>query len=162
MFEFVGAIAGRSIIYEGTLNDSALIGAALGIGMVQIVTSYTKESSLAYYFITFKFIVYWLLLSSVLGMISLLFGVKTDPNPKTRAWLNGPHLNGFMRATREIGSCILSVFFPMNPEYEKIIQNGLGWNGFYVSLISLYIMTTLIELLNDSFKVSQVKETPIK
>ena len=95
MFEFVGAIAGRSIMIEGTVNSISLLSTLLSFLMLNAVAHYTKEPILEYYFVLFKFTLAWMTLTSILGCIAIAqAGFKTivDPHPKTRAWYEGPRL----------------------------------------------------------------------
>ena len=140
------------MMIEGTINAQSLMSSALGMATIHWVSFYTRESALEYYLITFKFILSWMVLSSILGCVSMAMAggqIIQDPSPKTRAWYEGPRLSGWMRATREVGSCIGSVFLGMDPRYEALITEGLGWNGLALTFASLWIILTISESMQD-------------
>ncbi len=151
MFEFVGAAVGRSVMIEGTINSVSIINAILGVFMISFVSSKTEEEPLLYLFMMFKFCIVWLTLTSILGSITYIWQyfkygkVRVDDSPRTRAWLEGPHLYPWMRATREVGSCIFS-FLPLLPEYQRLIENGIGYLNLSLVLITLWMVIFVGEL----------------
>jgi hypothetical protein len=99
----------------------------------------------------FKFCIFWLTLSSILGSMSFVWQylkfkkIVIDQSPKTRAWYDGPHLLPWMRATREIGSIILA-FYPLSTEYHQLIESGIGYFNFCLVLSSLWGLILISEL----------------
>ena len=151
MYEFVGAAVGRSVMIEGTINSVSLINSILGMFMISFVSSKTQEDPLIYLFVMFKFSVFWMMISSVLGCISYCWQkfrygkIQVDMSSRTRAWFEGPHLSPWMRATREVGSIILS-FLPLLPEYQHMIENGIGYFRLSLLLSSLWGIILVSEL----------------
>lgn len=156
MYEFVGAIAGRTVMIEGQLNSTSLVTGTLGYLVMSLVSIYTKEPLVDYIFVFIKYVVSWLLLSSLLGSVkavTLRWRFPVDTNPRTRAWENGPKLPGWMRAIRDLGSALLSVFYPLDPRMTALIESGLGWSGVGVSLGSLLVFLAILEYLQDVYPV---------
>ena len=154
MYEFVGAIAARSMMIEGQVSSTSISVGFIGFFLMQIATYFTKESFALYLYVWFKFTLAWLVLSSLLGCIALaLAGFNTasvlDHSPRTRAWMNGPHLSPWMRAIRDIGSCIFGVYVPLDPYYIRLVENGIGWNGVLFLFLTLFIGLTATEAMQD-------------
>lgn len=156
MYEFVGAIAGRTMMVQGQVNRLSLVTGCLGHLGMSLVATYTKEPLVNYLFVLFKHILAWLLLSSLLGIakaLALGWTFPRDPNPRTRAWQDGPSLPGWMRALRDLGSALLSVFVPLDPRMVVVIERGLGWGRLGLSLGSLLLVLTLVETIHDYYPI---------
>ena len=139
---------------EGTINSVSIQSLILGVIMISYVSSKTQEEPLLYLFMMFKFCLIWLIITSILGSIAyamqyLKYGkVVVDPSPRTRAWFEGPHLSAAMRATMEVSSLICS-FLQLLPEYNNLIENGIGYFNLLVLLISLWIIILIGELFQN-------------
>ncbi|KAI8913483.1 hypothetical protein EDD86DRAFT_179589, partial [Gorgonomyces haynaldii] len=116
MYEFVAAIAGRNIFYEGEVNQTSLMNGLIGTLFIQGVASYYNEMVEMYWFIFFKYGGAYFASTLLFGALTWLITLgkyRPDPFPRTRAWPNGPHLNPVFRVLRDAVCVYFSVFWPL-------------------------------------------------
>ncbi|KAJ3325560.1 hypothetical protein HDV06_003330 [Boothiomyces sp. JEL0866] len=127
MYEFMGAVCGRSLMREGVMNNEALFGGLLGLLMMQGVAWYTEEDILVYMWVFMKYTAFWFFSSIIMGALVYLvtFGkYQRCFQPKCAAWPAGPYLNPFARALREVIASVCSVLFPVTDFTWTVIQHG--------------------------------------
>ncbi|KAI8908088.1 hypothetical protein BC831DRAFT_494454 [Entophlyctis helioformis] len=145
MYEFMGAVAARSVLVEGEFSQASALSACVGLLLMQTVAYFTKEDVEVYAFVLAKYVGGWFIACYLLGaVVALMSGLRFTPdtNARTRAWANGPRLPAVFMATREIAALLVALFLPLNERTHDIIRYGIGYDVFAGVVGALFVVLT--------------------